>query len=222
VPVAEVEVDIAVPGQFQVNVYVKDPKGRPLEGAVVRVYRTIPFSLVAEKRTDARGFAFFEGLWPWGYCLIADHEERRLRTPPVHFTVAPGQVYTFELRAKPPPYLYELRVQCGLRPIADLAKWLLENVGLIRDTINGFPGHEFVDAKVEDSYLVITFRVTGSPHPLAVIGAILAILVVLAIIGWEIKEVVPKIPPVTWPLVGVGIAAAGVASLLGLFLARRR
>jgi len=227
-PLAEIAIDIAaqaIPVEHQVNVYVRDPEGRPLEGAIVRIYRTIPFTLVDEKTTDARGYAYFDGLWTWNYCLAADHEKLNLTTPPVHFTVMPGETYTFNLTATPPPHTYELRIQCGLTPIAAISEWLVNNVSLIRDTIIGYPNHEFIDAHVEDSFLVIVFRVTGSPFPWAVIGALLAILTVLAIIFWEIKEIAVVIPPVTFPITAVGIAAFGLASLLGAIVAiskRRR
>ena len=218
-PVYEVTIDIAAPGVYQVNVYVSDPRGNPLEGAVVRIYRTIPFSLVAEKTTDARGFAYFEGLWPWIYCLAADHEEKKLTTPPQHFTVVPGQTYTFHLTATPPPHTYEIRFQCGLTPIAAIGEWLVENIGLIRDTIIGFPGHEFIDAWVEDSFLVIRFRVKASPFPWAAIGALIVILALLVIIGWEIREIILKIPPITWPLAA---AALGLLAVAGIAAAVRR
>jgi hypothetical protein len=173
----------------QVTVRVLDLMGRPLPEAVVRIYRTLPFSYVGESKTDAEGKAYFDGLWGWAYVLAADHEPGKLTTPPAHFTVTPNVPFSFELVASPPPYLYEMRIQCGLVPAA-IREWVVKNVSLIENTIITHPNHKFVDAWAEDSLLFIRFRVTAPPFPWAAIGAILAILALLAIIGWEIEEII--------------------------------
>jgi len=208
-----IEVKVESPIGFgQVNVYVKDRKGRPLKGAIVKIYRTIPYSFVVEGLTDENGFISFNGLWPWSYIIAGEYED--MSTQPIHFTIIPGKTYEFELIARPPPHLYEMRIQCGIEPIAQIGKWLIENISIIRNTIIGFPNHEFINAWVEDSFLVIRFKVVKSPFPWAAIGAILAILVVLAIIGWEIKEIIPTIPEELWYLLGLAGAGVGLGFLV--------
>jgi hypothetical protein len=207
------------PVAHQVTVRVIDEKKRPLKGAKVSIYRRLPFSLVEEKYTDENGYAYFDGLWSWLYVMAADYEDKT--TAPVCFNVELGKTYEFTLIARPPPHEYEMIINCGIEPIAKLEEWLVENVPLIRDTIIGFPHHEFVNAWVEGSNLHIRFRVTGSPFPWSAVGAILAILVALIILGWEIKEIIPEIPKEVWYLLGVGVAGAGIGALIYTIKKRR-
>ncbi len=215
---ASFQVTVLEKPRYQVAVRVLDPGGRPLEGAVVSVYRTLPFSKVGDWETDPDGWAYVDGLWPYAYVLAADSADGRLTTPPVHFSIPADEGKEYELTARPPPHEYEMRITT-LWGADRLMEWLVENVPQIRDAIIGIPNHEFVDAWVEEgpqpltSVLVIRFRVTGSPFPWAAIAAILAILVVIAIIGWEIREIAPYVPPTAWILLGMGIAAGGAAAL---------
>jgi hypothetical protein len=196
----------------QVTIIVLDPEGKPLSGAKVKLYNRLPFYFITEVDTDETGTAYIDGLLPWFYVFAADYEPRNLTTPPVCLNIEPGKTYTYKLTATPPPHLYEMKIHCGLVP-AELAKWLVENVGFIRDAIIGFPNHEFVKAWTEDSFLYIQFRVKGSPFPWAAIAAILAILIVLAIIGWEVKEIVSKLPTFFWYALGatmLGLVGLGI------------
>lgn len=198
----------------QLEVTVTDTGGRPVAGAVVYIYRRLPFSLVTSSTTDIYGKAYFDGLWPWFYVAAADY--LNMTSPPVCFNIEPFKTYSISLVVRPPPHLYEMRIQCGIPQIAYLEEWLVENVPLIRDAILSVPNAEFVDAWVEGSFLVIRFRVTGSSWITVaiIIGLILGIVISLAILGWEIREVIIELPkPVLYAL-GFGAAALGFASLV--------
>jgi hypothetical protein len=201
----------------QLEVTVLDVSGRPVEGATVYIYRRLPLSQVASSLTDVYGKAYFDGLWPWGYVAAADYLD--MTSPPVCFNVEPLQTYSLTLTVTPPPHLYEVRIQCGVPQVAYLEEWLVENLPIIRQAILSVPNAEFVDAWVEDSYLVVRFRVTGSSWVTVavIVGLILAIVVVLAVLGWEIREVIVELPePVLYAL-GVAAAALGVTALIYAF-----
>jgi hypothetical protein len=216
---AEFTLEITPP-EHQVTVLVVGPNGKPLEGATVKLYNRLPFTFIAEAKTDENGKAYFDGLMPWKYILAADYEPENLTTPPECFDIPLGMEvkHFFKLKATPPPHEYIMKIQCGWAPIAGLAEWLVENVSLIRDTIIGYPNHEFIEAYVKDSTLYIRFRVTGSPFPWAAVGALLVILALLAIIGWELMEITKAIPKTTWILIG---GAAAVLAISGLVSAVR-
>ena len=215
-PKATVDVVVGVP-KHQVEVLVVDERGKPLKGVKVRIHRAItvpPFAnLVDEKVSDEYGRAWFDGLWTWTYAIEAVHEERDLAGEPVIFTVKPGETYSFKITCRPPPHLYELRVNVLLAPLAELSAWLADNMpSLVEATVGA--GAEFVDAWAEDGWVVVRFRITHSPGWLAVVLAILAVLVVLGIIGWEVKEIVERVPWWVLAIAGVGIAGLGVGYLI--------
>lgn len=204
--------------KHQLNIYVKTQDGKPLAGAVARLHRALtvpPFaSLVGEKITDKDGYVWWDGLWPWSYAVEIIHEEKDLSAEPIIFTISPTELtktFTFTVIARPPPHLYELRVNLLLKPVAKLSAWLANNLPKLVEDIVG-AGGKFDKAWAEDGWLVIRFRIEHSPGWLAVALAILAILVVLGIITWEIREIVPKVPRYAWYLFGIGLAGVGIAT----------
>jgi len=223
-------IPIAVAAEHQVNVYVRDPAGNSLPNCKVMVYRAVnvwPFtSEVAYTVTDSAGYAYFDGLLPWFYALAAEHEERRLSAPPKMFTVPvevipPYSKFTFTLKATPPPHLYEVRINFGLAAIAEAAGWVAGHLPQLTEAVAG-AGGKFIRYYTSNGWLVIQFRVEATPtlrgypivvpipHWLVVVAAILAILIVLAIIGWEIREVVGEVPPevLKWGAIAVVVVAS--------------
>jgi len=215
----ELTYNLVIPKEVhQVNVYVKDPAGKPLSNAKVTVYRAVnipPFtSEVASTYTDGEGYAWFNGLLPWFYALAVEHIELHLAAPPKMFTVPleavpPYTTFTFNLKATPPPHLYEVRINFGLDAIAGAAGWVAEHLPQLTEAAVG-AGGKFVKYYTDGGWLVLQFRIESSPGWPLIVAAILAILIVLAILGWEIKEVVEKVPPnvLKWGAVAVIVAVA--------------
>lgn len=217
----------------QVNIRVKDPKGKPLPGAKARVYRAfnplelLPIkivpSLVNETVTDADGYAYFDDLWPWAYAIEVTHEELDLHGAPILFNVElleADKKFTFNVKTRKPPITYELRVQLGLG-IADIAAWLTNNLPLLSDAVLNANGI-FDSAKAEEGWLIIRFKIEKSPGWIAIVIAILAILILLGFILWQVKEILPKIPkPVLYAL-GIGAAAGGMGLAAYAFTRRKR
>jgi hypothetical protein len=214
----------------QVEVYVDGPDGLPLEGASVQIHRVFtvpPFaSLVASMITSSQGYAYFDGLWAYGYAIVVEHYGLDLAGTPVMFTVPvwpADQTFTYRIKARPPPHEYEVRINFGFDALANAMGWIADHIPQLTSACIG-AGGVYQGYRTEGPYLVVRFDVLTSPAwnlvALAIIGVVALALIAFGL--WEVKEIVHEIGPLGVTLIAAGVAAVGIAAAYSYVISRKR